>query len=80
MNVIVDNNGSTNIPVMLIPAVSYPDLVIIRKPGVDINNKIDRIKKLDRRYIRDTSATLRTKDIAAQYKYTLQDTVEARRS
>jgi integrase len=78
MNIIIDRNEQTTTPVLTDRNTPYFHLSNIKRRGVDINEKLAKIRELDRLYERDTGSRLKSKDMAALYKYTLKDIVKAR--
>jgi hypothetical protein len=80
LHIIIDANNQTTTPVLTHTNTPYFHLANVKRRGVDINEKINRIKELDRKYMLNTGAVLKTKDMAALYKYTLKDVVAARRA
>jgi hypothetical protein len=80
LNILIDINEQTTIPVLTHTNLPYPELINVKRRGVDINDKINRIKEIDRKYMLNTGSQLKSKDMAALYKYTLKDIVQARSS
>lgn len=79
MDIVIDTNEQPTTPVLTDRNTPYAELINVKRRGVDINEKLNRIRELDRLYLRDTGAVLRSKDLAALYKYTLKTIVDARK-
>ena len=77
MNIVIDKTGDVQ-PVLTDRNTPYFHLSNIKRRGVDINEKLAKIRELDRLYERDTGSRLKSKDMAMLYKYTLKDIVQAR--
>jgi integrase len=77
MNIVIDKTGDVQ-PVLTDRNTPYFHLSNIKRRGVDINEKLAKIRELDRLYERDTGSKLKSKDMAMLYKYTLKDIVQAR--
>ncbi len=78
LNIVIDKNAQTTTPVLTDRNTPYPELINVKRRGADPDIKISKIRELDRLYKRDSGAVLRSKDLAALYKYTLKDIVQAR--
>jgi integrase len=80
LHIIIDANNQTTTPVLTHTNTPYFHLANVKRRGVDINEKLAKIREIDRMYMLNNGAVLKSKDLAALYKYTLKDIVHARSS
>lgn len=79
MNIVIDKTGDVQ-PVLATSNLPYPELINVKRRGADINEKLNKIREIDRKYMLNTGSRLKSQDLASMYKYTLKDVVAARRA